>query len=95
MVLESSKKPIDVENGDAEDDVFEEPPKYILKHIALKILSLKIFAYLKWDLGNSNEYINTSNHLYFNCREIEGVTVKIPNDLITRFDLLYKQRNDR
>lgn len=51
MKIQNDSDNIETNNLNA-NDILAEKPKYSNKNIALKLLSLKIVAFLKWDLGN-------------------------------------------
>ncbi|XP_044746312.1 integrator complex subunit 8 [Coccinella septempunctata] len=55
VISESMKIQNESDNGETNNmntvDISSEKPKYSNKNIALKLLSLKIVAYIKWDLG--------------------------------------------
>ncbi|KAF5275218.1 hypothetical protein FQR65_LT04252 [Abscondita terminalis] len=52
VVYESTSiiKRVELENGDFKDGIIENQNVCSLKHLALKLLSLKVIAYLKWNL---------------------------------------------
>ncbi|KAF5274403.1 hypothetical protein FQA39_LY07283 [Lamprigera yunnana] len=46
----NSTKRVELDNGDFKDTISENQTTWSLKHLALKILSLRVIAFLKWNL---------------------------------------------